>query len=186
MKKQFIAGIIVGSILSGAIGVFAGQYMATSNPFPVQLNGTNISLEGYNINDNTYFKLRDIADAVGGFTVGFNNNTIQLSNTVIDNEVEYYDMEKIFPNLSYYTNAKPKYYDTIIRSGVFEGEQEDIDEYTKHLMSLGFMPVIYSGYLCYAKGDYMVGFTDPIQIDGKNTFSLVCRYEKGLSEYFKH
>ena len=79
MKKQFIAGMLVGSITFGAVGVFAGQYAATENPFPVQLNGTNVSLEGYNINDNTYFKLRDIADVVGGFTVGFENNTIQLA-----------------------------------------------------------------------------------------------------------
>ena len=32
-----------------------------------------------NINDSTYFKLRDVADAVGGFTVGFTNNTITIS-----------------------------------------------------------------------------------------------------------
>ena len=66
-------------MLFGSVGVFAGQYMATDNPFPVQLNGQSVSIEGYNINDNTYFKLRDIADAVGGFNVDFQNNTIQLS-----------------------------------------------------------------------------------------------------------
>lgn len=32
-----------------------------------------------NIDGNTYFKLRDISDIVGGFDVGFNNSTIQLS-----------------------------------------------------------------------------------------------------------
>lgn len=79
MKKQFIAGIVIGGLAFGTAGVFAGQYMATDNPFPIQLNGVNVSLTGYNINDETYFKLRDIADVVGGFTVGFENNTIQLS-----------------------------------------------------------------------------------------------------------
>ena len=109
MKKQFIAGVVVGSILSGAIGVFAGQYMATSNPFPVQLNGNAVSLEGYNINDNTYFKLRDIADAVGGFTVGFNDNKIQLETTptITTNEVGFYALESIFPSFDFYTNATP-------------------------------------------------------------------------------
>mgnify|MGYP000656294227 CR=1 FL=1 len=29
-------------------------------------------------NDNTYFKLRDVADAVGGFNVGFSDNTITI------------------------------------------------------------------------------------------------------------
>lgn len=79
MKKGYAAGVITGAVVFGAAGVLAGQYMAVSNPFPVQLNGESISLEGYNINDSTYFKLRDIADAVGGFSVDFNNNTIQLS-----------------------------------------------------------------------------------------------------------
>ena len=79
MKKNFIVGIITGGLAFGTAGVFAGQYMATDNPFPIQLNGTNVSLTGYNINDETYFKLRDIADVVGGFTVGFENNTIQLA-----------------------------------------------------------------------------------------------------------
>ena len=77
-KKELFAGVLIGSVLIGA-AAFAVQYTATENPFPVQLNGQNIQLEGYNINDSTYFKLRDIADAVGGFTVDFNNDTIQLS-----------------------------------------------------------------------------------------------------------
>lgn len=79
MKKQIIISFLSGAILFGSVGVFAGQYMATDNPFPVQLNGQSVSIEGYNINDETYFKLRDIADVVGGFNVDFQNNTIQLS-----------------------------------------------------------------------------------------------------------
>ena len=79
MKKHFISGVISGALVFGTIGVFAGQYIATDNPYPVQLNGQNINLEGYQINDYTYFKLRDIADATGGFDVSFQNDTIQLS-----------------------------------------------------------------------------------------------------------
>lgn len=79
MKKDLIIGIIIGSCLTAAVGVAATSLTATSNPFPIQLNGNNVSIEGYNINNNTYFKLRDIADVVGGFSVGFNDNTIQLS-----------------------------------------------------------------------------------------------------------
>lgn len=78
MKHRFMLGFMCGALLFGAAGVFAGQYVATENPFPVQLNEKNIGLEGYNINDNTYFKLRDIADVIGGFSVGFENDTIQL------------------------------------------------------------------------------------------------------------
>ena len=79
MKKNFITGVIIGGLLFGTAGVLAGQYTATENPFPVQLNGNDVSIEGYNIEGSTYFKLRDIADIIGGFDVGFNNNTIQLA-----------------------------------------------------------------------------------------------------------
>lgn len=79
MKKNFITGVVIGGLIFGSAGVFAGQYTATDNPFPVQLNGKDVSLTGYNINDQTYFKLRDIADTVGGFDVNFENDTISLS-----------------------------------------------------------------------------------------------------------
>lgn len=79
MKKNFIVGFLSGAILFGTVGAFAGQLVAVENPFRIQLNGKDVKIEGYNINDNTYFKLRDIADAVGGFEVGFDNGVIQLS-----------------------------------------------------------------------------------------------------------
>lgn len=79
MKKSNIVSFIAGAMIFGSVGVFAGQYTATENPFPVQLNGSNVSMEGYNINGSTYFKLRDIADTVGGFNVDFWDNTIELS-----------------------------------------------------------------------------------------------------------
>ena len=77
-KKELFVGIIIGSVLT-ATGAFAVQYVATDNPFSVQLNGQNVNIQGYNIEGSTYFKLRDIADVVGGFTVGFENDTIVLA-----------------------------------------------------------------------------------------------------------
>lgn len=79
MKKQFIIGFTAGALVFSAIGAFAVQYTATENTFPVQLNGDAVSINGFNIEGSTYFKLRDVAEAVGGFDVDFNNNTIQLS-----------------------------------------------------------------------------------------------------------
>lgn len=78
MKKKFIAGFICGALLFGVTGVFAGQYIATENAYPVKLNGNNVDLEGYQINDYTYFKLRDIGDKVG-FNVDFQNDTILIN-----------------------------------------------------------------------------------------------------------
>ncbi len=79
MKKFFISGVITGALIFGGLGVLAGQYIANPNPFPMQLNGESVYVEGYNIDDSTYFKLRDIASVVGGFEVDFRNNTILLS-----------------------------------------------------------------------------------------------------------
>lgn len=79
MKKNFITGFVLGAMIFGIIGAFAAEYITVANPFPIKLNGTNVNIEGYNINDNTYFKLRDIADAVGGFDVDFVNDEIILT-----------------------------------------------------------------------------------------------------------
>ena len=76
--KKYIAGIATGVILSCSVAL-AVNYTATENTFPIQLNGENVNVEGYNIDGSTYFKLRDIANVIGGFDVDFSNNTIQLS-----------------------------------------------------------------------------------------------------------
>ena len=77
--KRFTLGFIIGGVICSALTGFAVEYAVTANPFPIRVDGVSKSIEGYNINDSTYFKLRDIADAVGGFTVGFTNNTITIS-----------------------------------------------------------------------------------------------------------
>ena len=77
--KRFTLGFIIGGIVCSALTGFAVEYAVTANPFPIRVDGVEKSIEGYNINDSTYFKLRDVADAVGGFTVGFTNNTITIS-----------------------------------------------------------------------------------------------------------
>ncbi len=84
--KRFTLGFIIGGIVCSALTGFAVEYAVTANPFPIKVDGAVKSIEGYNINDSTYFKLRDIADAVGGFTVGFVNNTITISTQVEPSE----------------------------------------------------------------------------------------------------
>ena len=82
--KRFVLGFIIGGVICSALTGFAVEYAVTANPFPVKVNGVETSIEGYNINDNTYFKLRDVADAVGGFTVGFADNTITIDTPQIE------------------------------------------------------------------------------------------------------
>ena len=77
--KKFTLGFIIGGVICSALTGFAVEYAVTANPFPIKVDGVAKSIEGYNINDSTYFKLRDVADAVGGFTVGFVNNTITIN-----------------------------------------------------------------------------------------------------------
>ncbi len=76
MKKNFVTGFIAGGIICAAVTGFAVEYAVTANPYPVKVNGIETTIQGYNINDETYFKLRDISAAVGGFKVGFENNAI--------------------------------------------------------------------------------------------------------------
>lgn len=78
MKKNFITGFITGGIICAAVTGFAVEYAVTANPYPVKVNGVETAIQGYNINDETYFKLRDVSAAVGGFEVGFKDNTIIL------------------------------------------------------------------------------------------------------------
>lgn len=79
MKKNFITGFITGGIICAAVTGFAVEYAVTANPYPVKVNGVETSIQGYNINDETYFKLRDVSAAVGGFEVGFSDNTITIA-----------------------------------------------------------------------------------------------------------
>lgn len=76
--KKFICGFLCGAVLCTAIGAFAVNSIY-ENPYKITVNGVEKSIQGYNIDDYSYFKLRDIADAVGGFNVDFDNDTIVLS-----------------------------------------------------------------------------------------------------------
>lgn len=73
--KSITLGILIGAVTTLSITALA-EYIVVPNSFPVKVNGQTVQVEGYNINDSTYFKLRDVADAVGGFEVGFEDNAI--------------------------------------------------------------------------------------------------------------
>lgn len=79
MKKNFVTGFISGAIAFTMVGAMAANMVTTPNTYPVKLDGKDVSIEGYNVDDYTYFKLRDISDAVGGFDVDFKDDTIVLT-----------------------------------------------------------------------------------------------------------
>lgn len=106
MKKNFILGFISGGIICATVTGFAVEYAITPNPYPVTVNGTEQQIEGYNINDNTYFKLRDIADVVGGFTVDFVNDTISLTSKTQTSNVDNVNGEDSSANPALQSNGK--------------------------------------------------------------------------------
>ena len=75
--KKFVAGFLSGALLFGIGGAFAVNSIY-DNPYKIFVNGEEKQIQGYNVDDYSYFKLRDIADAVGGFAVDFKDDTIQL------------------------------------------------------------------------------------------------------------
>lgn len=79
MKKGFITGFISGAVAFTMVGALAANMVTTPNTYPIQLDGKNVSIEGYNVDDYSYFKLRDLAKVVGGFDVDFKDDTIILT-----------------------------------------------------------------------------------------------------------
>lgn len=78
MKKKFMTGFVSGAVIFSVVGASAANMITTPNTYPIELNGKSVNIEGYNIDDSTYFKLRDISDVVGGFDVDFKDDTVVL------------------------------------------------------------------------------------------------------------
>ncbi len=78
--KKFLIGFISGAVLCGSLAAVAVEYNIYPNPYKVVVDGKEVAIEGYNINDKSYFQLRDIGNAVG-FQVGFDaaNETVLVS-----------------------------------------------------------------------------------------------------------
>lgn len=84
-----LAGFSIGIVISLGAVAFAAQMDVTENSYPITLNGAEVSIDGYNIDGITYFKLRDIGDVIG-FDVEFENDTISLTS---DNKPQRGDIE---------------------------------------------------------------------------------------------
>lgn len=112
MKEKLqglITGVVAGAIMTGTIGVLAAQYTATDNPFPIKINGAEVKMEGYNINGNTYFKLRDIGEHIG-FDVDFKDGTIYIGENSdinqVSDEIKYYSEKPWCPDFGACMGAK--------------------------------------------------------------------------------
>ena len=72
----FAVGLLCGGVIFGGVGIASGVIATplTESSQKVTLDGQAVSLEGYNINGNNYFKLRDLVFALG-FSVDWDNAT---------------------------------------------------------------------------------------------------------------
>ena len=72
----FAVGLMCGAVIFGGAGYAAGVVATplSETSQKVTLDGQEVSLEGYNINGNSYFKLRDVGKAVD-FGVTWDNAT---------------------------------------------------------------------------------------------------------------
>ena len=77
MKKEIIC-FVLGVLTAIGITALAAQMEVNPNAFPVLVDGQPVSIEGYNLNGYTYFKLRDIGNSIG-FDVEFKDNTIAIN-----------------------------------------------------------------------------------------------------------
>lgn len=81
-KKTAICMLMV-SLAATSAAFAASDVMAKPSTMQVTLNGTPVGLSGYEIEDNNYFKLRDVAYALretnSRFSVDFDGKTISLA-----------------------------------------------------------------------------------------------------------
>ena len=110
--KELFVGIVLGAMIFGGISIFAdGTLNVYPNPFKITVNGVEKDIEGYNINEYSYFKLRDIGEQVG-FDVDFKEDTIMIENNNDDNlkegdlDVEIIDSNQyLFNDELYYVGS---------------------------------------------------------------------------------
>ena len=82
MKKRinFLLGLLLGMALITTTGAAASAAIqATLSHHPVRVNGEYVDIQGYLINGNNHYKLRDLGDAVG-FAVDYDaaSRTIKI------------------------------------------------------------------------------------------------------------
>ena len=66
MKLKRVFALIVSIIMVVSVSIVFADEIANYTTSKVVVDGAEVSFEAYNINDNNYFKLRDVAKAISG------------------------------------------------------------------------------------------------------------------------
>ena len=80
----FAVGLLCGGVIFGGVGIASGVIATplTESSQKVTLDGQAVSLEGYNINGNNYFKLRDLGKAMDfGVTWDNDSRTVEIDSS---------------------------------------------------------------------------------------------------------
>lgn len=85
--KKFLGLVVSSLILFSSINVFAGAKVSSQS---IVLDGKDTGIKGYNIEDNNYFKLRDVAALLDGKDAEFSVSYDQERETVIINSKSDY------------------------------------------------------------------------------------------------
>lgn len=93
-KSKLITASIIVTLATAP--VLANEiFSATKNEFKVKVNNREVDIQGYNIEDYTYFKLRDIGKHLG-FEVDFKDDTIIINNGQYQSEPKEIKKYKTF------------------------------------------------------------------------------------------
>ena len=83
MKKNIIVILLIISILiTASAPVFAKDVIAKPTSSTVLVNGNNLTFDAYDINNNNYFKLRDLAYSLSGAAKQFNVKWDGINNAI--------------------------------------------------------------------------------------------------------
>ena len=128
MRNAVLTGLVLICFALGATSVFAenGTDAAYASS-AIDVDGTSVDIEGYNINGNNYFKLRDIAQALSGTDKQFQVMYYAEEDKVIMAKGEPYEPD----GTETYVPEDPET-QTILKtiSAVYcEGQQLELDAY---------------------------------------------------------
>lgn len=76
--KFLLIGFILGSCTFNIFATVNSLYDIIANPYRIMINGKETTIEGYNINGYSYFKLRDIGTQTKSFNVDFKEDMILI------------------------------------------------------------------------------------------------------------
>jgi|GEM_PF-809002 hypothetical protein len=163
--QGFIIGFISCAVILGGVAFAATELSVKPNPFPVLINGTETTVEGYNINGYTFLKLADFKKA--GLTIKFNETDSRIEVTTTQNTQSKFPEENTAtpePMVTPQPVEQPPILDGISFVDKWEGKYYvSIELINKKIRPLGYDIYFYPN----DKDAYMLIKTNPFSQSGR-------------------